>query len=414
MKKIFSIILAVALIVAFSGAVMANDEVYMVYIADETGVISDDDLYDNNKKAQDIYNTYNYNVCFLMINNPGDLGTVSYAENEYTSSYGNTNGIMLLVTDDEWYIYFSGDAQIYFAGTDEEIWNYSINANTYSELVGLYLEKISTMLADFYPNLAPSQSTQFYGTDEIPSERLMPRLVDEGELLSDSEEGKLLSLLDEISERQQVDVVVITTSTLEGYSAMAYADDIYDYCGYGMGSSRDGILLLVSMEDRDWWVSTCGYGIISVTDAGLDAMSDMFVPYLSSGDYLKAFSIFANQCDDYITQAKSGSPYDGGNLPKGQFDFLKKLGIAAVIGLVAGAVVVTILYSQLKSVSMNNTAAEYIRSGSMQITDRRDIFRNKQVFRTAKPKDSGGSSGGGSSTHISSSGSSHGGGGGKF
>ena len=38
----------------------------------------------------------------------------------------------------------------------------------------------------------------------------LPRLVDIADLLSDSEEADLSYILDEISERQQVDIVVVT------------------------------------------------------------------------------------------------------------------------------------------------------------------------------------------------------------
>ena len=84
----------------------------------------------------------------------------------------------------------------------------------------------------------------------------LPRLGDDADLLTDHEEAVLLSELDEISERQRMDIVVVTTDSLEGKSAMEYADDFYDYNGYGFGNSRDGVLLLISMEDRDWWLST--------------------------------------------------------------------------------------------------------------------------------------------------------------
>ena len=75
---------------------------------------------------------------------------------------------------------------------------------------------------------------------------------------------------------------------------MAYADDFYDYNGYGYGDSRDGILLLISMEERDWRISTCGYGITVFTDAGQEYISDKFLPYLSDGDYSEAFTKYAD------------------------------------------------------------------------------------------------------------------------
>ena len=94
------------------------------------------------------------------------------------------------------------------------------------------------------------------------------RVVDMADLLSDSEESSLLFKLDEISERQQFDVVVVTVGSLDGKTPTAYADDFYDYNGYGFGAEYDGVLLLVSMEERDWRISTCGYGITALTDAG--------------------------------------------------------------------------------------------------------------------------------------------------
>ena len=233
----------------------------------------------------------------------------------------------------------------------------------------------------------------------------MPRLVDQADLLTDAQEASLLSELDSISNRQGMDVVVVTADTLDGKSPMAYADDFYDYNGY----AEDGILLLVSMEDSDWWISTAGYGITAFTDAGIEYLGNRFVPSLSDGDYAGAFEIFADHCDEFITQAKTGDPYDTHNLPKEPFDFLLNLAVSFVIGLVIAAITTAVMKGKLKSVRAQAGASGYVKTGSMNVTHRQDLFLYRDVNRTAKPKDSSGSS-----THTSSSGRSHGGGGGKF
>ena len=233
----------------------------------------------------------------------------------------------------------------------------------------------------------------------------MPRLVDQADLLTDAQEASLLSELDSISNRQGMDVVVVTADTLDGKSPMAYADDFYDYNGY----AEDGILLLVSMENSDWWISTAGYGITAFTDAGIEYLGNRFVPSLSDGDYAGAFEIFADHCDEFITQAKTGDPYDTHNLPKEPFDFLLNLAVSFVIGLVIAAVATAVMKGKLKSVRAQAGASGYVKTGSMNVTHRQDLFLYRDVNRTAKPKDSSGSS-----THTSSSGRSHGGGGGKF
>ena len=233
-----------------------------------------------------------------------------------------------------------------------------------------------------------------------------PRLVDNADLLERYEEAELLDTLDEISSRLKFDVVIVTTDTLGGKTPRAYADDYFDYNGYGYGADRDGILLLVSMEDRDWWISTSGFGIYAFTDDGIDYISDCFLSDLSDGYYADAFEIFATKCDQFVTQAREGAPFDSSNLPKEPFETFDTLIIAVMIGLGIGLIATGAMKAQLKTVRKQNSAEEYVRAGSMQVNQRSDLFLYRNVTRRAKPKSS--------STHTSSSGRSHGGGGGKF
>ena len=241
-----------------------------------------------------------------------------------------------------------------------------------------------------------------------PALAASPRLTDDADLLSTAERTKLQSMLDEISNRQQFDVVIVTVDSLVGKSPMEYADDCYDYNGYG----SDGVLLLVSMEYRDWWISTTGFGITAITDAGCDYISDKFLPYLSSGDYYTAFSTFARLCDEFVTQAKNGNAYDTGNLPKSPFPLLQNLAISLAVGFILAFICVSVMKSKLKTVRRQSAANSYIRAGSFSITDKRDMFLYSKVDRRIKPQPQ--SSSGGSSVHTSSSGMSHGGRGGKF
>ena len=246
----------------------------------------------------------------------------------------------------------------------------------------------------------------------IPEQRLLPRLVDEEDLLTEEEESSLLEKLDEISLRQDCDVVIAVVSGLEGSTAMEYADDFYDYNGYGMGSERDGILLLVSMEERDWWMSTCGYGITAFTDAGMKYMSEKFLPELSDGNYMQAFEKFSELCDDFITQAKTGEPYDQGNLPAEPFNPFW-IAVDLVIGFGMGYVIAFRKKEKLRTVRKKVMAEDYTLPGSFVLTVNSDRFVRKyttsQVIQVDSESDSSGSS-----THTSSSGTTHGGTGGKF
>lgn len=243
----------------------------------------------------------------------------------------------------------------------------------------------------------------------------LPRLVDMADLLSDSEEADLSYMLDEISERQQVDVVVVTVDSMEGESATAYSDDFYDYNGYGFGEDRDGILLLVSMEERDWSITTRGYGITVVTDAGRDYISETIVDDLGLEDYVSAFTNFATLCDDFITQANEGTPYDADNLPdEGGFGIIGSFVIAYGIAFIIALISTGIMKGQLNSVHSQSGADTYMKQDSMQLTKKNDMFLYTRVDRRKKPEKEPQSPSGGSTTHTSSSGATHGGGSGKF
>lgn len=237
------------------------------------------------------------------------------------------------------------------------------------------------------------------------------RLLDMASLLSDEDVDSLTARLDELSLRQKMDVVIATTNTLEGKSVVAYADDLYDNCSFGYGANRDGLILVISMEDNDWYISTCGYGVTAFTDAGIKYIGEQIVPYLSDRDFAGAFATYITLCDEFITQARTDKPYDIGSLPRKPMSPAWIL-VCLIIGLILSCVTVGKMKAKLTTVRAQAAANSYMKNDSMNITDSREMFLYKNVTRTKRSNESSG--GGGSSTHTSSSGTSHGGGGGKF
>lgn len=251
-----------------------------------------------------------------------------------------------------------------------------------------------------------------FGVGVIPNERLLPRLVDDADLLTDKQEEELKNTLDTVSENYDCDVVVVTEDSIDGQDPTAFADDFYDYYGYGMGHDRSGILLLVTMEERKWAISTCGDAIRIFTDAGQEYISERFTSYLSDADYEEAFGTFARLSEDFIIQGQSGDPYDVDNLPKEPMTVFSLLG-SVIIGLVIAFIVTGVMKGQMKTVRKQAAASGYVKQGSMNLTRSNDVFLYNRVTRVAKPKENSGG-GGGSSTHTSSSGTSHGGSSGSF
>jgi len=232
-----------------------------------------------------------------------------------------------------------------------------------------------------------------------------PLVVDNGELLSEQEQLKLEQQLEDIQADLGIDVVILTVKSLDGEIAMDFADDYYDYRGY----RPNGVLLLVDIGGRNWWISTSGTCIDPI-DA--KAMGMLFVPYMSEGAYYSAFSLFAK-----AVQTQMENPHVSGDFymdmqgnvhiqpkPTHWYDGLwQSLLIGGVIGLIA----VGVMAAKMKSVRSKGGAADYIKEGSLHMTREEDRYLYQTLTRRAKPKNNG-------STHRGSSGRSHGGGGGRF
>ena len=70
-----------------------------------------------------------------------------------------------------------------------------------------------------------------------------PPVVDTAEILSESQLEELTEKAEEVRQKYNFEVAIVTETEMSGYDAMATADDIYDYEGYGAGENDDGILL---------------------------------------------------------------------------------------------------------------------------------------------------------------------------
>ena len=232
------------------------------------------------------------------------------------------------------------------------------------------------------------------------------RLVDAAGLLSVSQAQEIQTLLDRTSEKLQFDIAIVTEQSIGGNSPEAFADDYFDYNGYGLGANKDGCLLLVDMETRNFHISTHGYGITAITDNGIDYLKSKFVPSLSEGDYAAAFESFVSACDELVQSAKDGSVYDK-PLPV-EANWPKRILFGVIAGVVLAFIPVSIMKSKLTSAKLQTQANNYLQSGSLNITASHDIYLYSTVSKSAKQTSSG------SSTHTSSSGESHGGGGGSF
>lgn len=237
-------------------------------------------------------------------------------------------------------------------------------------------------------------------------------LTDDAHLLSSKERADLSQLLEEYSNETGADISIMTIDCYQGNDIESYTESLCDG-----GLMSDGILLLVSMNTREYCLTKCGKIENAINDNGLDYIEDAFIPYLSEGEYYTAFCIFASLTADAITEYKVTGKIYGGDDFKPDIEIshdgkvivtqgsrpLSHYVICVVIGLLLGLFSMFIMQRGMRTIKSRNLASDYIVHGSLSMRVSSDRFLYRTVTKTPKPQ-SNSSSGRGVSGGRSSSG----------
>lgn len=262
-----------------------------------------------------------------------------------------------------------------------------------------------------------------------------PKIIDNADLFSYDEIEDLEQKANELVDTYDMDVVILTIDDLEGKSPQDYADDYYDDNGYGIGPDYSGVLFLIAMDTREWYISTCGDAIYALTDYGIESIFSEMSYDLADDEFYDAFDTYLDTLPEYFEAYKDGDPIDGyagsydgpGCYSPGTrsevlyydgsvgFGFMQIL-ISLAVGLAVAAIAIFFMRSAMNTAKAQRSAGSYLKEGSYDLRVQRDLFLYSSVSKTRKAQNnsSGGSRGGGSSVHRSSGGRSHGGGGGRF
>ncbi len=352
--------------------------------------------------AQKIEDTYNYSVLISVIDGVGDEGTYGYCEDLYNANAGKENGIALTYNygDNKYAFYCAGEAENLFPVDiqDNTLWNAFAYTETYYDGAYAYLVAVEAILsktpASSEPEdtTAPTEAPTESVTEFVPTDRTLPLVVDNADVLTDAEEADFTARLEALGGKYDLEIGILTVDTYEGKDSQAFADDFYDYNGYGYGENDDGLMIVFNTgkEDgtRNITLTTHGTAIDYITDIERDVIFEMMIPKLTNGEYAAAFETFISEADSSID-------------PSVPVFFIP---LSVVIGFALAFIIVKIQASKLKTVRQQVNAADYV--GNVQLTYQSDNFIYRNVSKIKRASESSG----GSSTHTSSSGRTHGGG----
>lgn len=203
------------------------------------------------------------------------------------------------------------------------------------------------------------------------------RLYDNADILKESEEKDLINRLDSVSEEYKVDIIIATVETVGADTSDKYVNDFYDANNCGYGNNKDGVLLLVTMKERDYRILSNGLGADAISSDEIEEIGDAISSSLSNSKYVDAFNTYIDKCEYQIDGEINGFP----------FPFIKNLIVSLVIGLIVAFIATSIMKGKLKSVQRQLMATEYTKKGSMKVSTSSDIFLYRTLEKREKEKD---------------------------
>ena len=286
----------------------------------------------------------------------------------------------------------------------------------------------------------------------IPVQAQDNYVYDTGNYFSSTIEEILENLVDNFHERYNLNISIISVceSKLNGEFDLAeysnqYYQAHYDNNDYGISENKDGLLLVLDMSSREWYISTCGKVINIFTDQNIEYLGKVVLSDLKDDNYFNAFidhvnefaenykpletSHGSNNEDVSVTKEIKDSKNDKENQDADKKsstggDLLVSLFLGFLIAYGIGKFKLRKLKTKRKVYDTNN----YIKEDSFVLTKSNDLFlfsnvkkrcrsksrseSNHHHHHKSKPKPSKKSSG--YTTHYSSSNRRHDDGGGKF
>ena len=174
------------------------------------------------------------------------------------------------------------------------------------------------------------------------------------------------------------------------------AVEIYQEYSLGLGEGKDGLLLLMSMDDRDYSLVTYGdRAEYAFSDEGRPLMTRFFLDDFGEDEWYDGLADFLNWCEKYLDSAEQGKPYSESNPPMSEEEIKEaiaiRLGAIVLIPLVVAGIAVLVLNNKMKSVAKAVEAEAYV-NGGLDLDVSMDCYTHTTETRRRieKESDSGG------------------------
>lgn len=247
--------------------------------------------------------------------------------------------------------------------------------------------------------LFAAASPVFAAAEDVP---FYTMVVDVPGILTSEQAEELDTRAWELTHIYSCAVYIVVTDSLEGVEPAEFTQFMHEEYGMGYGSDQSCIILLLSMEEREYNIMAHGYGNTAFTDYGKEKMAERFEEYFGNDDWYGGFSEYLDCCEEYLQMAYEGEPFDtdSDKSPVGA------ILISVAVGALAGFFTCTKFKSEMQTAVKQSTAASYVNPQGLVLTEQLDQFIDTtydEKYDPPKEKDGGTTTNSNGSSHKSGS-----------
>lgn len=228
---------------------------------------------------------------------------------------------------------------------------------------------------------------------------------DDAGLLTAQEEDELEAECGRIFYEYGTGIYIVTTLNFGGGDIKNWQRQVFSEYDLGAGSEGSGVMLAISMAERDWGLVGFGAAQEAFSTYGRERLGKLILDDLSEGDFFEAFSKYLSISEDYLAAWEKGSPYTEKHRYGEGWRIPLIVGVSFLLSLIVSVSVVMSWKKGMNTRMRQNGAMDYLKAGSFCLTDQSDMFLYHTISRTHKPQNNSSGSGG-SSMHSDSSGTS--------
>lgn len=178
-------------------------------------------------------------------------------------------------------------------------------------------------------------------------------------------ENDIEARLQKLEADTSVEIAVLTVSTLEGEDVSSFAGRVFDAWKIGQADVDNGLLLVVSLQDREYFFQT-GYGLEgTLPDIVLGRMGrDILVPYFRGEEYGAGINAVVSEMESYIRKDPSVmSAYD----EKNPFENSELFGLGLSFGLIALVLYAAALFRMKKTLGSGASSRKLLATNAISL-----------------------------------------------